>query len=255
MRRLAAAFLATVVLAVAGCGADDDGARRGELVVSAATSLTTAFERYGEAFDDADVQFSFAGSDELAAQIRSGARPDVFASANTRLPQQLAAEGLVERPRVFTRNTLVLAVPAGDDARVGAIGDLADDGVTLAIGAESVPVGAYTRTVLGRLAAGQRRAILANVRSEEPNVGGIAAKLTQGAVDAGFLYATDVTATNGRLKAIALPARLQPDVAYGVALVTGGANPDAARAFVDGLLDGAGADALRAAGFEAPAAG
>ena len=90
------------------------------------------------------------------------------------------------------------------------------------------------------------------MRSEEPDVGGIAAKLTQGAVDAGFLYVTDVAATNGRLKAIELPAELQPDVAYGVAIVKGARNGAAARDFVDGLLSGAGADALRAAGFEPP---
>ena len=58
------------------------------------------------------MQLSFAGSDELAAQIRAGAKPDVFAAANTKLPDELFAEGLVERPRVFAANKLVLAVPA-----------------------------------------------------------------------------------------------------------------------------------------------
>ena len=57
------------------------------------------------------------------------------------------------------------------------------------IGAETVPVGAYTRDVLGRLPAGAREQILANVRSEEPDVRGVVGKLTQGAADAGFVYA------------------------------------------------------------------
>ena len=54
---------------------------------------------------------SFAGSDELAAQIRQGVKPDVFASANTKLPDELFEEGLVEKPVVFAANELVLAVP------------------------------------------------------------------------------------------------------------------------------------------------
>ena len=124
----------------------------------------------------------------------------------------------------------------------------------LAIGAEDVPVGAYTRTVLDKLPAAQRKAILANVRTEEPDVAGITGKLTQGAVDAGFLYISDVRATDGALEAIELPDELQPDVAYGVAVVKGAKQPEAARAFIAGLLDGAGAKALEDAGFEPPPA-
>jgi molybdate transport system substrate-binding protein len=245
---LPALALVLLVLPLAGCGSSSDS---DDLLVSAATSLKKAFSGYGEGFADANVQLSFAGSDELAAQIRSGGKPDVFAAANTKLPDELFTEGLVEKPRVFATNRLVLAVP-DKDAKVHSIEDLADDGVTIAIGSPSVPIGSYTRKVLDRLDEPTRKAILANVRSNEPDVGGISAKLTQGAVDAGLLYVTDVVATNGRLKAIELPAKLQPDVAYGVAIVKGSDNGTAAKAFVDGLLRGAGADALRDAGFEPP---
>jgi len=248
-RVLPALALVLLVLPLAGCGSSSDDSD--DLLVSAATSLKKAFSGYGEGFADANVQLSFAGSDELAAQIRAGAKPDVFAAANTKLPDELFTEGLVEKPQVFATNKLVLAVPA-EDAKVRSISDLADDGVTIAIGSPSVPIGSYTRKVLDRLDEPTRKAILANVRSNEPDVGGISAKLTQGAVDAGLLYATDVVATNGRLKAIELPAKLQPDVAYGVAIVKGSDNGTAAKAFVDGLLRGAGADALRDAGFEPP---
>ena len=61
-------------------------------------------------------------------------------------------------------------------------------------------------------------------------------------------------ATDGKLKAIELPESLQPTVAYGVAIVKDAENEDAAKAFVDGLLDGDGKEALDAAGFEPPPA-
>ncbi|HEV2786884.1 MAG TPA: molybdate ABC transporter substrate-binding protein [Solirubrobacteraceae bacterium] len=248
---LAAALVSTTFFAT-GCGSDDGAGGRGEVVVSAATSLKSAFTSYGEQLADVEAQFSFAGSDELAAQIRSGVKPDVFASANTKLPDELFREGLVQRPQVFASNRLVLAVPA-EDAKVGALDDLAEPGTTLVVGAEDVPIGSYTRKVLGRLEPATRRAILANVRSNEPDVGGISAKLTQGAADAGFLYFTDVVAAKGLLRPIELPAALQPDVAYGIALVRGSHNSEAAQEFIDGLLDGAGAAALREAGFKPPA--
>jgi molybdate transport system substrate-binding protein len=247
---LTAALLSAVLL-LTGCGSDEAGGAGGEVVVSAATSLKGALTRYGEQFTQAEAQFSFAGSDELAAQIRAGAGPDVFAAANTTLPRELFEKGLVERPQVFAANRLVLAVPARS-TKVRSLDDLAQSGVTIVIGAPSVPIGSYTRKVLGRLGRAARAAVLANVRSNEPDVGGIAAKLTQGAADAGLLYVTDVVATNGRLRAIELPAELQPDVAYAVAVVKGAAHRDDARAFVAGLLDGAGAGALRRAGFRAP---
>lgn len=254
-----AAFLATAALAgaAAGCGADGSGAdgsgAGGEVVVSAATSLKAAFTSYGEKFAEAEAQFSFAGSDELAAQIRSGAKPDVFASANTTLPDELFKEGLVERPQAFATNRLVLAVPA-ENAKVESLDDLTSKGTAIVMGAAAVPIGAYTRKLLDRLDERTEAAILANVRSNEPDVGGISAKLAQGAADAGFLYLTDVVATNGRLKSIALPPASTPEVAYAVAIVKGAEHRAQAQAFVAGLLDGIGAGTLKRAGFRPPPA-
>ncbi len=254
MRRFGV-LLASIVLAVAGCGGDDQkasgGAAKPQLTVSAAASLKQAFTDYGKQFPDASARFSFAGSDELAAQIEKGVRPDVFAAANTKLPDALHTKGLVETPTVFAGNRLVLAVPA-DGTKVRSLADLERDGVKLAIGSKDVPIGSYTRTVLGKLRASRSRAILANVRTEEPDVAGITGKLTQGAVDAGFLYASDVRATDDKLKAIELPDTLQPTVAYGIAVVKGAKHPAQAKAFIAGLLDGAGAQALKDAGFLPP---
>ena len=251
-----AAALAALVAVAAGCGGGDDHASGGSkpaLTVSAAASLKSAFTDYGQRFPDASARFSFAGSDELAAQIEKGVRPDVFAAANAKLPDALYDKGLVEKPTVFAGNRLVLAVPA-DAAKVGGLEDLERRGVTLAVGSRDVPIGAYTSTVLAKLPAAQRDAILANVRSEEPDVAGITGKLTQGAVDAGFLYASDVRATDDKLRAIELPDALQPTVAYGVAVVKRARNPDAAKSFIHGLVNGEGHRALAAAGFEPPPA-
>ena len=250
MRR--AWLLVPLLALVIGCGDDaSSGESKPQLTVSAAASLKQAFTEYGKQFPDATARFSFAGSDELAAQIEQGVKPDVYAAANTKLPDALHAKGLVEAPTVFAGNQLVLAVPA-DGSKVDSLEDLEKPGVKLAIGAKDVPVGTYTRTVLDKLPAKQNAAILKNVRTEEPDVAGITGKLTQGAVDAGFLYASDVRATDDKLRAIELPDSLQPTVAYGVAVVKGAKHPDEAKKFIAGLLDGAGADELEAAGFLPP---
>jgi molybdate transport system substrate-binding protein len=244
---LGAAVLALAVV-LGACGGDDD--EESEVVVSAASSLEPAFTAYA---DEAgiDAKQSFAGSDGLAAQIQAGARPDVYAAANTTLPDELHADGLVGKPVTFATNRLVLAVPAGS-TQVESIEELADHGVALVIGAKGVPIGDYTREVVARLGAAESEAILANVRSEEPDVAGIVGKLTQGAVDAGVVYVTDVKAADGELDAIELPGRLQPSVAYGAAVVEGSDHPEAAEDFIGGLLNRDGAAALKAAGFGPP---
>jgi molybdate transport system substrate-binding protein len=244
VRRLGALVL-VVALAAAGCGGGGDG---GRLTVSAASSLKNALPEY-----QPEARYSFGGSDSLAAAIRAGARPDVFAAASTKLPAELYAARLVEKPVLFAGNRLVLAVPAGS-TKVRSLADLEKPDVTIVAGSASVPVGTYTLDVLQRLPAAQSKRILANVRSKEPDVGGAIGKLTQGAADAGFVYATDVKATGGKLRAIDLPATLQPRVAYAAAVVKGTKRHDRAAKFISGLLTGDGRAALARAGFEPPPA-
>jgi molybdate transport system substrate-binding protein len=251
--RIVALVLAGAALALAGCGNDDAGeATAGEgdkprLVVSAAASMTEALEACGPAFGDATVRLQFAGSDELAAQIRQGVKPDVYAAANTTLPEELNAEGLLSKPVEFATNEFVLAVP--NDSIVRSLDDLTGEDVKIAIGAEDVPIGSYTRETLARLPHEDEQAILDNVRSNEPDVKGIVGKPTQSAADAGFVYVTDVNAAGGELEAIKLPAELQPTVTYGAGVVDGAEQPAQAKTFVDQLVEGPCAEALKDAGF------
>ena len=249
-RRRTLACVAIAAVTVAGCGSASGGSSEPTLTVSAAASLKDAFTACAVRFKQAKLRFSFAGSDELAAQIRQGARPNLFASANTKLPEQLAGEGKLHQPTVFAANKLVIAVPK--DSKIAGIPDLERPGTSLVIGAASVPVGSYTRQVLGRLPPVPRTAILANVKSEEPDVAGIVGKLTQGAADAGFTYVSDVAGTKGELKALDLPAGLQPRVAYGAGIVRGTPHQKQARAFIDEVTSGACSKAMRAAGFLPP---
>lgn len=246
-----AASLAAAIL-TAGCGGDADGTGGGpdsELTISAAASLSEAFDAYGELLPG-EQRFSFAGSDELAAQIRQGARPDVFAAANTAYPEELAADGLVEEPVVFAQNRLVVAVPR--DSTIDSVEALTEPGLDLVVCAAAVPCGDYTREVLGGLPEAEQAAIQANVRSEESDVKGVLGKVAQGAADAGFVYASDAAAASEDVRPIELPSRLGPEVSYMIAVVAGADNVEGARRFVDSLLESEGSAALADAGFMPP---
>ena len=249
MRCIVCAASLVIALSVAACGGSDSGSKP-TLTVSAAASLKTAFTTCAKQFKEADLKFSFAGSDQLAAQIRQGAKPNLFASANTKLPDQLHRDGKLEAPQVFAGNRLVIAVPK--DSGIASIDDLGKPGTSVVVGDAGVPIGSYTRQVPHSLPPSQGREILSNVTSEEPDVASIVGKLTQGAADAGFTYVTDVVGTKGALRAVDLPASMQPSVAYGAGIVTGSSGQKESQAFIDDVTSGPCRQVMQDAGFAAP---
>jgi len=231
-----------VVLLGAGCSGSDAGNE--PLDVYAAASLAEVFPEI-----EPDANFSFAGSDELATQIREGAPADVYAAASSRYPQELYEEGLVDEPATFATNRLVLVVPKANPGDIESVEDLLQPGTRLVVAAEGVPVGDYTRTVLETL--GLSRA-LDNVVSNEDDVKGVTAKVSLGEADAGFVYATDVTPVADRVRAFELPENAQPAIEYQVAVVVDSDDEDAAAEFVEKLLGEEGRAALERAGFVLP---
>ena len=235
--------IALVLLGLAtACGGGDAGGER--IDVYAAASLAEVFPLI-----DPDARFSFAGSDELATQIREGGAPaDVYAAASSKYPQELFEEGLVEEPVTFASNRLVLIVPRGNPAAIESVEDVLQSGTRLVVAAEGVPAGDYTRTVLETLGLS---AALDNVVSNEDDVKGVAGKVALGEADAGFVYATDVSPVDDEVRAIELPDDAQPPIEYQVAVVVASDDKDAARAFIE-RLRAEGREALEAAGFVAP---
>jgi molybdate transport system substrate-binding protein len=211
------------------------------LTILAAASLTNVFPQVAP-----KDRFSFGGSNMLAAQIQQGAPADVFASANTKLPEQLYEQGLVEKPVVFTRNELILIVPKKNPAGIHSVYDLRKPGVKLVVGAVGVPVGDYTRVVLHNLGLDD---VLNSVVSQETDVREVLAKVALGEADAGFVYTTDARTVRGKVATIGIRWSAQPIVEYAVAVVKSSHHLAASRAFVKSLLGRTAQAKLRAAGF------
>ncbi len=253
-RAMAVAVAATVLLGGACGGPHDD-----ELTVYAAASLRDAFTEIARAFEetraDTRVVLNFAGSQVLRAQIARGAPADVFASADEVHVQQLEAAGLLATsPRAFAENALVLAVPASNPRELTHLTDLVMSDVRLVMGVADVPVGRYARAALERHAAATGRnelpqAVLDNVVSFETNARLVAAKLELGVVDAGFVYRTDVLASDGALIEIPLPSEAAVAAPYPIAVTKRAAGREAATAFVDFVHSPASKRILAAHGF------
>ena len=239
------AFGVLLVLAVAALAGFRTSNDASPATVYAAASLTEVFPKVSPSS-----RFQFAGSNQLALQITRGAPADVFASASPVYTQQLFKDGRVEKPRTFATNSLVLAVPRSNPAKIRSVFDLAKrPKLKLVVAGQKVPIGLYTREVLKRLALLR---VLRKAVSQEPDVKGIVGKLALGEADAGFVYATDVRAASSRLVAIPLPKRSQPTVRYEVAVFEDAANRESALEFVADLLSTDGRRELEQAGFGLP---
>jgi molybdate transport system substrate-binding protein len=219
-------LLGLALLIAAGCGGGSgsgssgggSGSSGGKLVVFAASSLIDAFPRIATTYQQQHpgwkVGFEFLGSDQLAAQIEQGDPADVFAAASTRYPEQLQGQNLLGKTTDFATNTLVLATPADNPAGITSANDIGS--AKLVVGDPSVPIGAYTLTVLDNL--GIKPSSL-NVVSQEAKVTDIVTKLELGEADAGFIY------------------------------VTGAKNPKAAQQWIDLVMNPQGQQVLESDGF------
>ena len=213
-----------------------------DLHVFAAASLREALTETADAFQRATpnvrVVPNVAGSQVLRLQIESGARADLVISANPNHLEALQHAGLLlAPPTVVATNALVLAVPAGNPAGVSGIAALTQPGRRLVMATESVPAGAYARQMLALHASqtgqpGFVDAVLQRVISFETNVRQVAAKLELGEADAGFVYRTDVLASNGRLQVIQTPPHVQVTAHYPAATLRDAPNPELAQRFL-----------------------
>ncbi|TGB11533.1 molybdate ABC transporter substrate-binding protein [Streptomyces sp. MZ04] len=259
-RRTAAAVLtAALLVPLAACGDDknDEGEKTGaakdaapkaELTVLAASSLTDVFETAGAAYEKKNpgtkVNFSFAGSQELAAQVDQGAPADALVTADTKTMDGLKSD--TGKPTVIAKNRLVIAVGEGNPKKVAALKDLSDSGLKVVLAASEVPVGRYSKQIL------DAQDVDVKPVSEEPNVRAVLSKVELGEADAGLVYKTDAATSTEKTDAVKIPDGQNAIAEYPAATLKTSKHGEAAAAFVKWLSTPEAQKILRDAGFEKP---
>lgn len=257
MRTVRLALAWVVLLVLPACGGTDVGqgegtaTLEGELLVSAAASLTDAFAALAAAFEaanpDVDVALNLGASSGLREQILEGAPVDVFASANTSNMDRLDEAGhLARKPVIFARNLMQIAVPSGNPGGITGLQDFARTELLIGLCAENVPCGDLAHTVLAN--AG----VVPAVDTSEPDVRALLTKIETGELDAGITYVTDVASTAGGVEGIDIPLEVNAVAEYQIAVLEHAPNPDVAAAFVAFVLSEEGQAILANFGFAAP---
>ena len=232
------------------------------LTVLAAASLTEPFTELGKQFEtqhpDSKVEFSFAGSQQLAQQLAEGAPADVFASANQKQMTAAVDSGRVEENSIesFAQNRLVVIYPQGNPAGLEVLEDLAGPGLKLVLAAKEVPVGQYSLDFLEK--AGQvplfgpsfPQSVLKNVVSYEENVRSVLNKVALGEADAGIVYSSDVSGeAASKVGQLNIPDELNVIASYPIAVIKDSQHTPQAQAFVALVLSPTGQEILAKHGF------
>ncbi|HEV2237570.1 MAG TPA: molybdate ABC transporter substrate-binding protein, partial [Ktedonobacterales bacterium] len=254
-KRLCAAavgLLSALLLLLSACGSSTGTgaatptatAQPVTLTVFAAASLKAAFTKIGQQYQTAHpnvtVNFSFGGSDALAAQINQGAPADVFASANITQMNVVVTAGNIAASTVqtFAHNRLVVVVPKANPANIQTLQDLAKPGIRLDLAAATVPAGQYAVAFLTKASAdpsfgaSYKANVLKNVVSYETDVATVLNKVSLGEADAGIVYTTDAQTTASTVTTISIPDALNTIAVYPIAPVKSSANAATATSFV-----------------------
>lgn len=262
-RAAATALTAALLVPLAACGGDSDsddgdtgakstesatGVPKADLTVLAASSLTDVFTAAGAAYEKENpgtkVAFSFAGSQELAAQVQQGAPADALVTADTKTMDGLKGE--TGTPTVIAKNRLVIATGEGNPEKIGNLKDLADTKLKVVLAAPDVPVGRYSEQVL------DAQKIDVKPVSEEPNVRAVLSKVELGEADAGIVYRTDAATATDKVDAIEIPDAQNAVAEYPAATLKTSQHADAAAAFVKWLSTPEAQKLLQDAGFQQP---
>ncbi|HEY7704082.1 MAG TPA: molybdate ABC transporter substrate-binding protein [Acidimicrobiia bacterium] len=222
----------------------------GELLVSAAASLTDAFGEIEAGFEaehpGVDVVLNLGASSTLREQILEGAPADVFASANTSTMDQVVEGGGAADYQIFVTNILQIATPPDNPGGVTGLDDFAREELLIGLCEEQVPCGSFGREALAN--AG----VTPSIDTSEPDVRALLTKVESGELDAGIVYVTDVLSTDGGVLGVDIPAEYNVVAQYPIAVLTEAPNPAAAAAFVEYVLPSPGQVILSRYGFESP---
>ncbi len=251
MKRVLPALLLALGLTLAAAPA-----LAGDLIVSAAASLTDVLKDVQPGFEKAHpgtrLVFNMAASGDLYRQMESGAPVDVFISADLKWMDKAVAAKLVDFASnvKIAGNALVLAVPAGNPAKVAKVEDLLGKAVArVGIGSpETVPAGTYAKKALTDLGLWES---LSPKFIPAESVRQVLDYLSRGEVDAGFVYATAAKKAGTAVAVVGVVPRSET-VLYPAAVVAASAQKALAKAFVDYLVSAEAAAAWEARGFSKP---
>lgn len=200
-----------------------------EVYVFIAASLSNVMEdiavKYNETQPNVKIIYNADSSGTLQTQIEEGAECDVFFSAATKQMTTLQEEGYVTAESIVNllENKVVLIKPTGTETKVTGFENIFE-ATSLALAAESVPVGDYARQIFQNLGIWDK--VQEMEINEGSNVTAVLSAVSEASNEVGVVYETDARSMKDLVEVItaAPEGSLSSPVIYPVGRVI---NPEA----------------------------
>lgn len=246
------AVFAAILISTAfliGCSGGP-GAKKDEILVFAAASVTDALNEAAELYEQAtgiNINISYAGSQSLAQQIASGAPAQVFISAGEFPVEFLRGRGLVNSEVDLISNKLVAITKRSlDEQSLAVLSSPNIERIALA-DPDVAPAGAYSREALQ--AAGLWESLQPKIVLGQ-DVRATMAFVEAGNADIALVYITDAAVARGVETLDIVPHDSYGPIVYPVVTVKSDDSTEAADTFVQFLLSPDAQEIFHSQGFE-----
>jgi molybdate transport system substrate-binding protein len=193
------------------------------------------------------VEFIFADSSDLSAELSDGNDADVFVSGDHDNMAAIATAGLIDStPVPIAANSLVIATARGDHDNPISFADLARPGVRVAVCGAPGACGSATRQLE------DRTGVRLHPQNFDTTDIDVLKDITSGKVDAGLVFKTEALNVGDNVSWFAFPEADDAEVTSWIAPMKNSDQPELATKFIQDVTGAAGRKVFADDGFGEP---
>jgi molybdate transport system substrate-binding protein len=240
-----------VVAMASSCSSQSHPASTTSITVYASSAMIKSLTTIGKQFEaensGTSVEFIFAGSSDLSAELADGNGADVFVSGDHDNMAAVANAGLIDAtPVPIAANSLVIATAPGNPYHLASLADLARPGVRAALCGAPGACGSATRQLENR--SGMRlNPLRVDMTDSE-----VIKDVTTGKADAGLVFKTDALNTGDDVSWFAFPESSDATVTSWIAPLKDSYQAELAKRFVQEVTGVSARRIFTDAGFAEP---
>jgi molybdate transport system substrate-binding protein len=210
-------------------------------------SLTAIGKQFQAENPEASVEFIFAGSADLSAELADRNDADVFVSGDPDNMAAVANAGLVDgHPAPLASNSLVIAVAPGNHDNLATFADLARPGLRVAVCGGTGASASATQRIE------DRTGVRLHPTAVDRTAKGVLKDVATGRVDAGLVLKTDALSAGDNVSWFEFPEAADAVVTSWIALMKNSDRAGLAAKFINDVTGPAGMKVIADDGFAEP---
>ena len=239
-----------LLVSASGCSLQSHPATT-SITVFASSAMIKSLTAIGKQFEaenpGTSVEFIFASSSDLSAELSEGNDADVFVSGDHDNMSAIANAGLIASPPVpIAANSLVIATAPGNHDNLASFADLARSGVRVAVCGGPDACASATRHLE------DRTGVQLHPQNIDTTGIDILKDVTSGKVDAGLVLTTDALSVGDNVSWFEFPEAADAAVTSWIAPMKNSDQPELATKFIQDVTGAFGRKVFADAGFTEP---